>query len=115
MRRVTTGMAVLAIGFATIAGAPAAALGSPRPKIEWARIDVPDGQDSARLAKVLKQALSQAAKKANFGKAAKTVTLSARVTEFTSEQHGDVLQVSCTVMGRVARGAGARSRISYGG
>ncbi len=35
--------------------------------------------------------------------------------ELTTEEHGDVLHITCTVMGRVVGGAGARSRISYGG
>jgi hypothetical protein len=85
-----------------------------RPKVSWLRVDVPEGGDSARVQKVLKQALAQAAKKANFGKA-KSVTLSARVVELATEQHGDVVHITCTVMGRVIGGAGARSRISYGG
>lgn len=115
MRRVTKWAAAAAIWLSAIAGAPGAAHASPRPKIEWLRVDVPDGQDSARLGKLLKEALKQAARRANFGKAAKTVLLSARITELSIEEHGDVLRVSCTAMGRVAGGPGARSRISYGG
>ena len=112
MRRVTRWAVAAAIGLSVLAAAPGAAHASPRPKIEWLRVDVPDGQDSARLGKLLKEALKQAAKRANFGKAAKTVLLSARITELSIEEHGDVLRVSCTAMGRVAGGAGARSRIS---
>ena len=59
--------------------------------------------------------LEQAARKANFGKKAKSVTLSARVVELKTEQRGDILRVSCTMMGRVVGAAGAKSRISFGG
>jgi hypothetical protein len=115
MRRVTRWAAAAAIWLSAIAATPGAAHAAGKPKIEWIRVDVPDGQDAARLGKLLKEALKQAARRANFGKAAKTVLLSARITELSVEEHGDVLRVSCTAMGRVAGGAGARSRISYGG
>jgi hypothetical protein len=104
---------VMALALAALAVAPPAHA-RPRSKIEWVRVDVPGGDDAARVQKLLKQALGQAAKKANFGKA-RTVTLSARVVEMTTEERGDVLRITCTVMGRVVGGAGARSRISYGG
>ncbi len=113
MRRVIRWGALIAVGLATL-GAPAAAHAGGKSKIEWVRVDVPEREDSARIQKLLKQALGKAAKKANFGKT-KTVALSARVMEMTTEEHGDVLRVTCTVMGRVIGGAGARSRISYGG
>jgi hypothetical protein len=113
MRRVIHWGALIAVGLATL-GAPAAALAGGKSKVEWVRVDVPEREDSARIQKLLKQALGKAAKKANFG-AAKTVSLSARVMEMTTEEHGDVVRITCTVMGRVIGGAGARSRISYGG
>jgi hypothetical protein len=113
MRRVTRWGAVFAIGLALSAVSPPA-LATPKPKISWVRVDVPERQDAARVQKLLKKALDQAAKRANFG-AVKNVSLSARVTELTMEEHGDVLKITCTVMGRVIGGAGARSRISYGG
>ncbi len=43
------------------------------------------------------------------------MALAARVIELSAEERGDVLRITCTVMGRVVGGAGARSRISYGG
>ncbi|APR84667.1 Hypothetical protein A7982_10016 [Minicystis rosea] len=115
MRRVTTWAMAAALGIATITAQPARAFASPKPKVEWVRVDVPEGLDTARLGKVLKDALKQAAKRADFGKAAKTVSLSARIVEMKTEQQGDVLRVTCTVSGRVAGSSGARSRISYGG
>jgi hypothetical protein len=114
MQRVTKWGALLAFGLATFTAAPPAARAGSKSRIEWARVDVPDGDDAARVQKLLKQALGQAAKKANFGKG-KTVTLAARVVELTTEERGDVLHITCTVAGRIVGGAGARSRISYGG
>jgi hypothetical protein len=114
MRRVTTWGAWWVIGLATLVVAPPAAASGGKPKIEWVRVDVPEREGSARLQKLVKKALGQAVKKANFGKA-KAVALSAPVVEMTTEERGDVLRITCTVMGRVIGGAGARSRISYGG
>src|SRR5690349_6318232 len=113
MRRVTRWGAVIAVGLALAAVSPPA-LATPKPKISWVRVDVPEREDAARVQKLLKKALDQAAKRANFGKV-KNVSLSARVTELSMEEHGDVLKITCTVMGRVIGGAGARSRISFGG
>lgn len=114
MRRVTTWGACSAIGLATLVLAPPVAVAGGKSKIEWVRVDVPEREDSARLQKLLKQALGHAVKKANFGDSG-AVSLSARVVELTTEERGDVLRITCTVMGRVVGGAGARSRISYGG
>lgn len=114
MRRVTTWAAAVVLGVAAILSTPAPALAA-KPKIDWARIEVPEGREAARLTKVLKDALKHAAKRADFGKATKTVSLSARVVEMKTEQEGDVLRVTCTLVGRVTGGQGARSRISYGG
>jgi hypothetical protein len=96
----------LAIGLATLVAAPPAAMAGGKPKVEWVRVDVPEREDSARLQKLIKQALGHAVKKANFGKA-KTVALSARMVEMTVEEHGDVLHVTCMVIGRVVGGARA--------
>lgn len=114
MRRVTTWAAAAALGIASVLSMPAPALAA-KPKIDWTRVDVPEGQNAARLGKLLKEALKQATKRADFGKATKAVSLSARIVEMKTEQQGDVLRVTCTLMGRVTGGAGAKSRISYGG
>ena len=113
MRRVKTWLVRAALGLAVLSAAPGSALA--KPKIEWSKIDVPAGDSSARITKFLKQALDQAVKKANFGKKSKSVTLSARVVELRTEQRGDVLQMTCTMMGRVAGAASAKSKISFGG
>jgi len=101
-----------AIALSTLGALPAQALA--KPKIEWARVDVPEREDAAKLTKLLKSALVKAANKADFGKA-KSVKLTARVLTYSIEQKGDVLRVSCTAMGRVAGGASAKSKISFGG
>lgn len=112
MHRVGRHFASLLIGLSALAFVPEMA--EAKAKVEWSRVEVPESEDAARITKVLKTALEQAAKRANFGDA-KSVTLSAKLLTFTTEQHGDVLRVSCTVMGRVAGGASARSKISFGG
>jgi hypothetical protein len=114
MRRVTTWAALVALGIGLLAAVPPEAHARPGPKIEWVRVDVPEGQDAARRTKIFKQALVQAARHASFGKA-KAVALSVRITELTVEQHDDVLRITCTAMGRIKGGPGARSKISYGG
>lgn len=83
-------------------------------KVEWSAIRVPESKGSERTTKMLRGFLTQAAKKADFG-SAKNVKLTARVVEFTSVKKGDILQVSCTIVGRLVGGASARSRISFGG
>ena len=112
MRRITKWGALVAACLSILAVAPPAeARGA---KVTWVRVDVPNGQDGGRLQKILKRALNRATRKANFGKA-KTVALAARVLQISAEEREDVLHITCTVMGRVVGGAGARSRISYGG
>lgn len=115
MRRVTTWAAAVFMGLTALLAAPSDALAKPKTTVDWIRIDVPAGQDEARVRKVLKEALKQAAKRADFGKGTTKVALSARVVELRMEQQGDVLRVTCSVAGRVQGGAGARSKISYGG
>jgi hypothetical protein len=112
MRFVKKGLVLAAIGLSLLGAAEGTAIA--RTKVEWSRVDVPAGESSARLGKVLRAALEQAARKANFGDA-KSVTLSAKIVAFSAEQRGDVVRVSCTVMGRVKGGQGARSKISFGG
>jgi len=101
----------LAIG---IAAAPQPVWAAGRAAVTWTRIDVPDGDEAGALQKTLRKLLEQAAKKANFGKA-KSLSLSVKVIEFTSEQKGDVHRVSCTIVGRIPGGPNAKSRISFGG
>jgi hypothetical protein len=112
MRRVLKWLAFAAISLSVLGAAPGTALA--RTKVEWSRVEVPAGEHAARLGKVLRTALTEAARKTNFGKA-KSITLSAKLVEFSSQQRGDVVRVSCTVRGRVVGGQSARSKISFGG
>jgi hypothetical protein len=66
------------------------------------------------MTRIFRQALERAARKADFG-AVRTVSLSARILAINVDQRGDVVHVTCTAIGRVARGPSARSRISFGG
>ena len=91
---------------------PAAA--SPPAKVEWTKVVVPDRPDAAQVEKTLRTLLAQAAKKADFGRN-KHIALSVRVQELVTEQHGDVLRVRCTLVGRVDGGPSARSKIAFGG
>lgn len=114
MNRPKRWLAAAALGASALFGFPQTALSRSSTKVQWTRIDVPEGKDSARLAKLLKSLLTQAAKKADFGKL-KSVKLSARIVSFSSVEKGDVLQVSCTIGGKLEGGPGARSHISFGG
>jgi hypothetical protein len=114
MRRVLRWLAAatLAVGAAT--STPAAASPRSAAVVEWSKVEVPERADARELARTLRGLLAQAAKKASFGRG-KHVTLSARIVELTSEQRGDVLRVSCTLVGRVDGGPRAKSRIAFGG
>jgi len=112
MLRAFKWLTVAAFGLSLLGAGPGTALA--RTKVEFSEVEVPAGESAAKISKILRTALTQAAKKTNFGKA-KSVTLSAKVVSFTTEQRGDVLRVSCTVRGRVAGGKSALSKISFGG
>lgn len=112
MRWIEKGLAVAAISLSLLGAAEGTAIA--RTKVEWSRVDVPAGESAARLGKVLRTALEQASRKANFG-SAKSITLSAKIVSFNAEQRGDVVRLSCTMMGRIAGGQSARSKISFGG
>jgi hypothetical protein len=114
MLRVLKWLAFAAIGLFVLGAAEGTALARTKTTVEWSQVEVPAGENAARLGKVLRAALTQAARKTNFGKA-KSITLSAKLVEFSTEQRGDVLRVTCTVRGRVKGGQSARSKISFGG
>ena len=64
MRRVMTWGLPFAFGFATLLLEPTAAHARGKSKVEWVRVDVPEGGDAGRVQKLLKQALGQAVKQA---------------------------------------------------
>jgi len=108
-RWITLGSVLLCLG---LVPAPASARSST--KVEWTKVDLPAGDAYERAGKKLKKLLREASRKADFGKA-KKVKLRAKVTELTYQQKGDILRISCTVVGRVEGTASAKSRISFGG
>lgn len=107
-------LAASVVGVAALAALPTPSFARSSTKVEWTRISAPPGKDADRTTRALKPLLVKAARKADFGKA-KSVKLAARVVEFTSTRQGDVLRVSCTIMGHVVGGPSAKSRISFGG
>lgn len=112
MKRARKWLSAALISVAALATAPA--FGRTPTKVEWSSVRVPAGKDADQRARLLKTLLSKAAKKADFGRA-KSVKLSARVLSFSSTRSGDVQQVTCTIVGHVAGGPSAKSRISFGG
>lgn len=110
LRRLLASIAFVA---AILAAAPGPAEARGHAKVEWKRVDVPSGEDSERIARMLRKLLTEASRKADFGKADRVV-LDARVAELAWEDRGDVVRFSCTVVGRLEGGPSARSRISFG-
>ena len=103
--------AALVLG-ATTTTVPSEAKG--KPAVEWKSVSVPDGKDSDRVARTLRGLLVRASRKADFGNRGGKVVVSARVVQLDWEDRGDVVRLSCTIVGRVEGGASARSRISFG-
>ena len=100
--------------FVTLTAGPTSAFARGRAKVDWTKIEVPAGEDSARISRVLRKLLNDAVRGADFGKVQK-VSASAHVVELTWEKRGDVLRMSCTIVGRLKDGPRARSRVSFGG
>jgi hypothetical protein len=69
---------------------------------------------AVRAARLLKTLLQEASRRADWGKGP-ALQLTASITELAWEQHDDVLRLEVAVVGRIAGGAGARSRIRVGG
>jgi hypothetical protein len=104
---------MVAVFVVTLTAGPAPAFARGRAKVDWTKIEVP-GDDSARITRVLRKLLNEAVRKADFGKVQK-VSASAHVVELTWEKRGDVLRMSCAIVGRLKDGPRARSRVSFGG
>jgi hypothetical protein len=82
--------------------------------VKWTAVDVREGEDAERVAKSLRKLLERASRKADWGKG-KALQLSAKVTQLTWEESGDVVRVTVTVVAKIAGGNGARSKIRLGG
>ncbi|MEJ7735589.1 MAG: hypothetical protein WKG00_41180 [Polyangiaceae bacterium] len=104
----------LLVAVATLA-VPTAGHARGTTQVEWANVDAPSGPDQARLERTLRKLLVKASKKASFGGRGGKVRVSARVSELVWEDKGDVVRLSCTVVGRIEGGPSAKSRISFGG
>jgi hypothetical protein len=82
--------------------------------VEWKTSNVADVAREKRLSSEIRRAAQRAAKGLDFGKSGR-VELSFTVVEVSREDLGDVVRVSCTLVGRVAGGGRARSKLRFGG
>jgi hypothetical protein len=109
-------------GILALALAALCALGAPAPahagaQVFFTDIQIPAGGDAkARKSrtKAVRKLLANAAKRADFGKAAE-VRITAAVTELESIEGDDVVKVRCTMTGRLKGGPLARSRLEFSG
>lgn len=85
-----------------------------RAKVDFTQVEVRAGDDAARVEKRLRGYLKDAVKRADFGEA-KHVEARVKVLELRWEKRGDVIRLTCTVVGRLVGGPSAKSRISFGG
>jgi hypothetical protein len=107
-------LAWMLLAFVSLTAVPSEGFPRGKAKVEWTKIEVPESADAARITKLLRGALKDAVKRADFGKV-KAVSASAHVIELSFEDKGDVLRISCTIVGRLENGLKARSHISFGG
>jgi hypothetical protein len=82
--------------------------------VEWKTASKADAARQKRLSLEIRRAAQRAAKGLDFGKTGR-VELSFTVVEVSREDLGDVVRVSCTLVGRVAGGGRARSKLRFGG
>lgn len=103
-----------AVSFA--ASGVAAARTKKRTKVIWSSITVRDGEGRERLEKDLAKILQKEAHHANWGDGHDgPVEASVTIRELTSVRDGDVVRVTCTGVGKLLRGASAKSKFSFGG
>jgi len=114
---------------------------APTPRVTWSEIAVREGDDSARLAKLLGKHLSTATRRAEWkakrkpqsappaltrtanaqasvktpSKPAAPVPLSAKVMRFDWSQATDVVHLDVAAIGRIARGPTVRTKIRLSG
>jgi hypothetical protein len=70
--------------------------------------------EEKRVGREVRRAAQRAAKALDFG-GHRRVEVRLEVTELEVVQQGDVLRVSCTIVGKLRGGGSARSRLSFGG
>ncbi len=88
-------------------------------KMEVAAVEVNgklelDKERDRHVRTTIRRLASHSAKHLDFGKHGK-VEVTLIVKELTIEQGPDVLRITCTLVGKLAGGGSARSRISFGG
>ncbi|MBM4375686.1 MAG: hypothetical protein FJ095_11425 [Deltaproteobacteria bacterium] len=114
---------------------------APTPRVTWSEVAVREGDDSARLAKLLGKQLSTATRRAEWkakrkppsatpaltrtanaeasakspSKPAAPVPLSAKVLRFDWSQASDVVHLDVAALGRIARGPTVRTKIRLSG
>lgn len=108
--------AFLALNVFGLFSASREAEAAKKAKVVWASITVREGDDRARHEKDLEKILKKEARRANWGTGHKSpVEASITIKELTATRDGDVVRVSCTGVGRLSKGAAAKSHFSFGG
>jgi hypothetical protein len=83
-----------------------------------ARVDITElvmpPDSGAKLEKTVRTLLHKAARPLDFG-SGKRVEVVVKLTELSVEESGDLIRVTCTMVGRLKGGGSARSHISFGG
>jgi hypothetical protein len=132
---------ILPLAFVAALAVAAPAVAASTPRVAWSEVAVRDGDDAARLAKLLGKQLSAATRRAEWkakrkprgaspalvkasssDAAARTpakptppVPLAAKVLRFDWSQASDVVHLDVAAIGRVARGPTVRTKIRLSG
>jgi hypothetical protein len=112
MGRVLALAVALALALAVALAAPAARAGGSR--VEWAAVQIREGDDAPRIEKKLRALLQKAAKRAQWGKGDK-LRLVVHVARLDWEDHDDVARVDVKAVARIEGAAPVRTRIRMGG
>jgi hypothetical protein len=107
---------VLALCLTTFASAQAEAANKKTAEVRWVSITVREGDHQKKYQHDLKTILKKESAKANWGKPLPApIEVSVEIREMRSVVGKDVVQVTCTAVGRIKGGKAARTRFSYGG
>ncbi len=89
-----------------------------RAKVEVGTVEFSDGaadkNTQKRLAQAIRRRASRASKQLDFGKTGR-IEISFLVRDLKIEDDGEVVQVTCTLVGKLKGGGSARSKIRFGG
>lgn len=88
-----------------------------RPTVKLDRLEFPQGfPDAKHLERHLRRSLARAARNADWGAGrGARIEYRVKVTQLQVSREGDVLQVECTMLGKLPNDKSARSRLSFGG